>query len=71
MNRGGYISEYDKKLAKKLAYIMCGGDLTQETIVNEQYLLDLEREAVISLCGEPKTLERMHSLLFKRKPLRN
>ena len=71
MKQGGYITEYDQVIAKKLAHIMCGGDLTQETFVNEQYLLDLEREAMISLCGEQKTIERMHSILFKRKPLRN
>ena len=71
MKQGGYITEYDQVIAKKLAYIMCGGDLTQETFVSEQYLLDLEREAMISLCGEQKTIERMHSILFKRKPLRN
>lgn len=71
MKQGKYISEYDQKLAQKLAYIMCGGDLTQECLVEEQYLLDLEREAFVSLCGEQKTLERMHSILFKRKPLRN
>jgi 3-hydroxyacyl-CoA dehydrogenase len=50
---------------------MCGGDLTQECYVDEQYLLDLERETMVSLCGEEKTLQRMHSILFKRKPLRN
>ena len=71
MKQGKYISDYDQKLAQKLAYIMCGGDLTQECLVDEQYLLDLEREAFVSLCGEQKTLERMHSILFKRKPLRN
>ena len=71
MKQGSYISEYDQFLAKKLAYIISGGDLTQETLVTEQYLLDLEREVQISLLGEPKTLERMHSILFKRKPLRN
>lgn len=71
MKQGSYISDYDQFLAKKLAYIISGGDLTQETLVTEQYLLDLERETQISLLGEPKTLERMHSILFKRKPLRN
>ena len=71
MKQGMYISDYDQKLAQKLAYIMCGGDLTQECYVDEQYLLDLEREAMVSLCGEEKTLQRMHSILFKRKPLRN
>jgi 3-hydroxyacyl-CoA dehydrogenase len=71
MKQGSYISDYDQFLAKKLAYVVSGGDLTQETLVSEQYLLDLEREVQVSLLGEPKTLERMHSILFKRKPLRN
>ena len=71
MKQGMYITEYDQKLAQKLAHIMCGGDLTQECYVDEQYLLDLERETMVSLCGEEKTLQRMHSILFKRKPLRN
>lgn len=68
---GNYISEHDAKIAKKLAYIMSGGDLTSASLVSEQYLLDLEREAFLSLCAEPKTLERIHSILFKGKPLRN
>ncbi|PIB37003.1 3-hydroxyacyl-CoA dehydrogenase [Reichenbachiella sp. 5M10] len=68
---GNYISEHDAKIAKKLAYVMSGGDLTSSTLVSEQYLLDLEREAFLSLTGEPKTLERIHSILFKGKPLRN
>ncbi|UXP33421.1 3-hydroxyacyl-CoA dehydrogenase/enoyl-CoA hydratase family protein [Reichenbachiella agarivorans] len=68
---GNYISEHDAKIAKKLAYVMSGGDLTSNTLVSEQYLLDLEREAFLSLTGEPKTLERIHSILFKGKPLRN
>ena len=71
MKQGMYITDYDQKLAQKLAYIMCGGDLTQECYVDEQYLLDLERETMVSLCGEEKTLQRMYSILFKRKPLRN
>ena len=71
MKEGMYITDYDQKLAQKLAHIMCGGDLTQECYVDEQYLLDLERETMVSLCGEEKTLQRMHSILFKRKPLRN
>tara|TARA_B100000575_G_scaffold48031_1_gene35053 strand:- start:301 stop:2703 length:2403 start_codon:yes stop_codon:yes gene_type:complete len=71
MKQGMYITDYDQKLAQKLAHIMCGGDLTQECYVDEQYLLDLERETMVSLCGEEKTLQRMHSILFKRKPLRN
>lgn len=68
---GKYISEHDAKIARKLAYVMSGGDLSAPTEVSEQYLLDLEREAFLSLTGEPKTLERIHSILFKGKPLRN
>ena len=68
---GNYISEHDAKIAKKLSWVMNGGDLSAPTEVSEQYLLDLEREVFLSLSGEPKTLERIHSILFKRKPLRN
>jgi len=71
MWRGNYISDYDKLIAEKLAYVMCGGDLSQETLVSEQYLLDLEREAFLSLCGQKKTLERLQSILTTGKPLRN
>lgn len=71
MKYGAYISEHDQKIAQKLAWIMSGGDLSAPTKVSEQYLLDLEREAFLSLCGEPKTLERIQSILFKGKPLRN
>jgi len=71
MHRGNYISDYDVKIAKKLAYVMCGGDLSQATLVNEQYLLNLEREAFLSLCGEKKTLERLQSVLKTGKPVRN
>lgn len=66
-----YISDHDKKIAEKLAYVMCGGDLSQGTLVNEQYLLDLEREAFLSLIGEKKTLERIQSILTTGKVLRN
>lgn len=68
---GNYISEYDNHIANKLAYIMCGGDLTRGTWVSEQYILDLEREAFLSLCGEEKTQARMWSILQTGKPLRN
>lgn len=68
---GNYISEHDAKIAKKLAWIMCGGDLTAPQEVTEQYLLDLERQMFVELTAEPKTLERIHSILFKGKPLRN
>jgi len=71
MRYGAYISEHDAKIAKKLAWVMSGGDLSAPTLVSEQYLLDLEREAFLSLTGEQKTLERIHSILFKGKPLRN
>ena len=71
MFRGNYISEHDVKIAKKLAYVMCGGDLSEPAKVNEQYLLNLEREAFLSLCGEKKTLERLQSVLKTGKPLRN
>jgi 3-hydroxyacyl-CoA dehydrogenase len=71
MFHGNYISDYDVKIAKKLAYVMCGGDLSQATLVNEQYLLNLEREAFLSLCGEKKTLERLQSVLKTGKPIRN
>ncbi|WP_114748317.1 3-hydroxyacyl-CoA dehydrogenase/enoyl-CoA hydratase family protein [Pleomorphovibrio marinus] len=68
---GSYISEHDAKIARKLAWVMSGGDLSSSTEVSEEYLLDLEREAFLSLTGEKKTLERIHSILFKNKPLRN
>lgn len=71
MEAGHYISEHDKKIANKLAYVMAGGDLSEPTLVTEQYLLDLEREAFLSLTGERKTLERIQFMLTKGKPLRN
>ena len=71
MFKGNYISEYDVKIAKKLAYVMCGGDLSEATLVNEKYLLNLEREAFLSLCGEKRTLERLQSVLKTGKPVRN
>ena len=71
MVRGGYATEHDAKVARKLAYVMCGGDLSEPTLVSEQYLLDLEREAFLSLCGEKKTLERIQSVLKSGRPIRN
>jgi 3-hydroxyacyl-CoA dehydrogenase len=71
MRQANYATEHDAVVAKKLAYVMCGGDLSEPTLVNEQYLLDLEREAFLSLCGEKKTLERIQSVLKSGKPLRN
>ncbi|WP_435579455.1 3-hydroxyacyl-CoA dehydrogenase/enoyl-CoA hydratase family protein [Gilvibacter sp.] len=71
MEAGRYISEHDKKIANKLAYVMAGGDLSEPQRVSEQYLLNLEREAFLSLCTERKTLERIEHMLKKGKPLRN
>jgi 3-hydroxyacyl-CoA dehydrogenase len=71
MQAGKYISEHDKKIANKLAYVMAGGDLSEPTYVSEQYLLDLEREAFLSLTTERKSLERLEQMLKKGRPLRN
>jgi 3-hydroxyacyl-CoA dehydrogenase len=71
MLTAGYATEHDAVVARKLAYVMCGGDLSEATLVSEQYLLDLEREAFLSLCGERKTLERIQSVLKGGKPVRN
>jgi 3-hydroxyacyl-CoA dehydrogenase len=71
MREGGYISEYDEHVARKVAHIMAGGNLPDGTEVTEQHLLDLEREAFVSLCGEVKTQERIEYMLKKGKPLRN
>ena len=71
MWRGGYATDHDKLVAQKLAYVMCGGDLSEHSLVNEQYLLDLEREAFLSLCGQKKTLERIQSVITAGKPIRN
>ena len=71
MYAGKYISEHDVKISMKMGYVMAGGDLSAPTLVSEQYLLDLEREAFLSLCGEKKTLERIQSMLTTGKPLRN
>jgi 3-hydroxyacyl-CoA dehydrogenase len=71
MRMGNFITEHDAKIAIKIANVMCGGDLTSPQEVSEQYLLDLEREAFVSLCGEKKTLERIQSILTGGKPLRN
>ncbi|MFT5724524.1 MAG: 3-hydroxyacyl-CoA dehydrogenase [Bacteroidia bacterium] len=67
----GFATPHDQKIAKKLAFVMAGGDLSQPTNVSEQYLLDLEREAFLSLLGERKTLERIQHILKTGKPLRN
>ncbi len=71
MWRANYATDHDVTVAKKLAYVMCGGDLSEPTLVSEKYLLDLEREAFLSLCGEKKTLERIQSVLKGGKPIRN
>jgi 3-hydroxyacyl-CoA dehydrogenase len=71
MWRGHYATDHDVLVAKKLAFVLCGGDLSEPTLVSEQYLLDLEREAFLSLCGEKKTLERIQSVIKTGKPIRN
>ncbi|HVG11940.1 MAG TPA: enoyl-CoA hydratase/isomerase family protein, partial [Flavisolibacter sp.] len=71
MQQAGYASGHDALVARKLAYVMCGGDLSEPQAVSEQYLLDLEREAFLSLCTEKKSLERIQSVLKSGKPLRN
>src|SRR5690606_5813748 len=71
MKYSGYISDHDMKIAKKLAWVLAGGNVPYGTEVDEQYLLDIEREAFLSLVGEPKTQQRMQHMLVKGKPLRN
>jgi 3-hydroxyacyl-CoA dehydrogenase len=71
MKAGGYLSEYDEHLGRTLATVLCGGEVPSGTIRSEQDLLDLEREAFLSLCGEEKTIERILHMLEKGKPLRN
>lgn len=71
MWRAGFATDHDALVARKLAYVMCGGDLSEQQFVSEQYLLNLEREAFLSLCGEKKTLQRLESVLKTGKPVRN
>jgi len=71
MKRGGYISDHDALIGLKIANVMTGGNLTRPTRVSEQYLLDLEREAFVSLCGTKATQERIAHMLKTGKPLRN
>lgn len=71
MLSGNYMSEHDKVISEKLGYVLCGGDLSENTSVSEQYLLDLERKAFVELCAERKTLERLESLVKNGKILRN
>lgn len=71
MREAGFITEHDVTVSEKVAYVLCGGDVDPDTKVSEQYLLDLEREAFLSLCGHPKTQARMQHMLTTGKPLRN
>ncbi|MFL6254859.1 MAG: enoyl-CoA hydratase-related protein, partial [Pyrinomonadaceae bacterium] len=71
MQQGGYMSEYDLHVSGKVAWVLCGGNVSSAQWVDEQYFLDLEREAFVSLCGEPKTRERITHMLSTGKPLRN
>ena len=71
MARGNQITQHEFKIASKLVWILCGGDTSTRVKVSQQQILDLEREAFLSLCGEPKTQERMQYMLQKNKPLRN
>ena len=71
MKQGGFISDHDQLIGRKLAHVMSGGSLNHPTEVSERYLLDLEREAFVSLCGERKTQERIAAMLKTGKPLRN
>ena len=68
---GGYASEHDAKIARKLANVLCGGIAGHTRAVTEDEILDLEREAFLSLVGEPKSQERMQYMLMNNKPLRN
>ena len=71
MKQGGFVSDHDVLIGKKLAKILCGGDMNHKAYVSERYLLDLELEAFVSLCGERKTQERIAAMLKTGKPLRN
>ena len=68
---GKYMSDYDVEISRKVAYVLCGGDLTGQQKVSEQYLLDIEREAFLQLLGNQKTLDRIQFMLINNKPLRN
>lgn len=68
-HQGGYITDYDQVIGEKLAHVLCGGRLSGEQLVSEQYLLDLEREAFLSLCGDERTQARMAHMLKTGKPL--
>ena len=71
MHESGYITDHDVTVSTKLGYVLCGGDVLADTKVNEQYLLDLEREAFLGLCGDPRTQARIQHMLSTGKPLRN
>jgi len=71
MHESGYITEHDVTVSTKVGYVLCGGNVLADTTVSEQYLLDLEREAFVSLCGDPKTQARIQHMLTTGKPLRN
>ncbi len=71
MHQSGYITEHDITVSSKVGYVLCGGNVLEYTKVSEQYLLDLEREAFLSLCGDPKTQDRIQHMLTTGKPLRN
>ena len=71
MHKAGHITDHDLTVSKKVAWVLCGGDVLADTLVTEQYLLDLEREAFVSLCGDPKTQARIRHMLQTGKPLRN
>lgn len=71
MHEAGYATDYDRHVGGKVAHVICGGDLTTGQFVDEQYFLDLERETFISLCGEPRTADRIRHMLAHGKPLRN
>ena len=71
LREGAFITEYDAHIAKKVAHVLTGGDVPHNTLVTEEYLLELERENFLSLCGEPKTQDRMRHMLQANRPLRN
>ncbi|UCF57571.1 MAG: 3-hydroxyacyl-CoA dehydrogenase/enoyl-CoA hydratase family protein, partial [Deltaproteobacteria bacterium] len=71
LHEQGYATDHDVTVSTKVAYVLCGGNVLSDTKVSEQYLLDLEREAFLSLCGDPKTHARIQHMLNTGKPLRN
>jgi len=71
MREAGWATEHDATIVNKLAWVLCGGDLTDPTWVPEEYILELERKAFIELCHEPKTLDRLAHMIEHNKPLRN